>query len=308
MNDAEELLHDLDMLLKESNFTKAAQQLYISQPYLTQLIKRIEKKVGAKIINRDTKPFSLTEAGLIYYKYLENVSYNDQQLERKLAQFSHPEKEVIKIGILESLGSYLLPEILPTFLNKHPNAEIQLFEAFPRKTERRLLNEEIDCYIGQTPEAISRGFDVYTNGGEQYYIVIPANSKYFQTDKFILAEDELDIKELLEQPLVLSQPESAIRHQINGLFQKYNVTPKIVMESNSVITVANLAVKGIGLTISSASILKRLQHLPINLLPINRNLLMIKYFIAIKQDKDYSPAITDLVKIFRDAKLEQSIH
>ncbi|QNQ80115.1 LysR family transcriptional regulator [Lactobacillus sp. PV034] len=308
MNDAEELLHDLDMLLKESNFTKAAKQLYISQPYLTQLIKRIEQKVGAKIINRDSKPFTLTEAGLIYYKYLENVSYNDQQLERKLAQFSHPDKEVIRIGILESLGSYLLPKILPTFLKLHPNAEIQLFEAFPRKTERRLSNEEIDCYIGQTPEAISGGFDVYTNGDEQYYIIIPASSQYFQPNKFILQDDELEIKELLQQPLVLSQPESAVRHQLNGLFQKYHVKPKIVMESNSVITVANLVVKGVGLTISSASILKRLQHLPINLLPIKRELLMIKYFIALKQGKQHSKAIKDLVNIFQQTKLEQTIH
>lgn len=43
MNDPEALLHYLDVLLKESNFTKAARELYISQPYLTQLIKRIEK-------------------------------------------------------------------------------------------------------------------------------------------------------------------------------------------------------------------------------------------------------------------------
>ena len=43
MNDPEALLHYLDVLLKENNFTKAARELYISQPYLTQLIKRIEK-------------------------------------------------------------------------------------------------------------------------------------------------------------------------------------------------------------------------------------------------------------------------
>lgn len=53
MNNPEELQHFLDVLLKESNFTRAAKELYISQPYLTQLIGRIEKKLGTKIINRD---------------------------------------------------------------------------------------------------------------------------------------------------------------------------------------------------------------------------------------------------------------
>ena len=197
MNDPEALLHYLDVLLKESNFTKAARELYISQPYLTQLIKRIEKKLGTKIINRDRTPFSLTEAGMIYYKYLENISYSDQQLDRDLAPYTQPNKEIIKLGILESLGSFLLPRLLPSFLQKNPNVEIQLFENSPRKNETNLLNGDIDCYIGQTPETISHDLDYLVKNGEQYYVVIPQNSPYFRSDKFILEADDLDLKEVL---------------------------------------------------------------------------------------------------------------
>lgn len=74
MRDPDLMLNYLEVLLKHSNFTKAASKLYISQPYLTQLIKRIEKELGAPIINRHRLPFSLTEAGQIYYQYLENLS------------------------------------------------------------------------------------------------------------------------------------------------------------------------------------------------------------------------------------------
>lgn len=123
MNNPEELQHFLDVLLKESNFTRAAKELYISQPYLTQLIGRIEKKLGTKIINRDERPYTLTPAGLIYYQYLENVSYNKQQLGRKLEAYTHPDQQIIKIGILESLATYLLPEILPQFLQEKPQRQ-----------------------------------------------------------------------------------------------------------------------------------------------------------------------------------------
>ena len=71
MNDPDIMLNYLETLLKESNFTRAAEHLYISQPYLTQLIKRVEKKLGTTIINRDKVPFTLTESGQIYYQYLE---------------------------------------------------------------------------------------------------------------------------------------------------------------------------------------------------------------------------------------------
>ena len=186
MNNPEEIQHFIDVLLKEDSFVKAAKKLYISQPYLTQLIKRIEDRLGTPIIDRDKKPYALTQAGLLYYQYLENISYNKQQLNKKLAQYTHPNKEIIRIGILESLGTYLLPEILPDFLKKNPRVEIQLFENFPRESERNLLSGNIDCYIGQTPEAIDSSLEIVSNGGERYYVVISPSSPYYQEGKFIL--------------------------------------------------------------------------------------------------------------------------
>lgn len=307
MNDPEALLHYLDVLLKESNFTKAARELYISQPYLTQLIKRIEKKLGTRIINRDHVPFSLTEAGMIYYKYLENISYNDQQLERELVPFTQPNKEIIKLGILESLGIFLLPKLLPAFLQKNPNAEVQLFENSPRQNETNLLNGDIDCYIGQTPETISHNLDYSVKDGEQYYIVIPQTSSYFQPGRFILTSDALDLKEILQAPMVLSASESAIRHQVNGLFQKFHIKPNIVLESKSIITATELALKGIGLTISSASILTRMKQTPINLLPINENLIYINFFIATRKNKKISPMLKELIDSFNKLNLKSSI-
>lgn len=303
MNDPEALLHYLDVLLKESNFTKAARELYISQPYLTQLIKRIEKKLGTKIINRDRTPFSLTEAGMIYYKYLENISYSDQQLDRDLAPYTQPNKEIIKLGILESLGSFLLPRLLPSFLQKNPNVEIQLFENSPRKNETNLLNGDIDCYIGQTPETISHDLDYLVKNGEQYYVVIPQNSPYFRSDKFILEADDLDLKEVLQAPMVLSASESAIRHQVNGLFQKFHIKPYIVLESKSIITATDLALRGVGLTISSASILSRMRQTPVNLLKIDENLIYINFFIATKKEAKISSSLQELIEEFKNLDL-----
>ena len=115
MNNPEEIQHFIDVLIKEDSFVKAAKKLYISQPYLTQLIKRIESHLGTPIINRDKKPYSLTQAGLLYYQYLENVSYDKQQLNKKLLNIHILIKEIIKIGIFRKLRTYLLPEILPDF-------------------------------------------------------------------------------------------------------------------------------------------------------------------------------------------------
>lgn len=308
MNNPEELQHFLDVLIREGSFVKAAKKLYISQPYLTQLIQRIESRLGAKIINRERNNYTLTQAGLIYYHYLERVSLEKQNLNRSLAAYTQPDKEIIKIGILESLGTYLLPEILPDFLKTHPQVEIQLYEAFPRINEKRLLDGEIDCYIGQTPEALNSNLKVFTNGGEKYYVVISPASKFYQEGKFILNPDDLNLKELLQEPVVLSAPGSAIRHQVNGLYQRFQLSENIVMESSSVITATNLAIHGVGLTISTASIIKRIGETPINLLPISRDLINLVFFISTRKDQKVSSALGDLIKSFEAKNLEPSIN
>ncbi|WP_436633930.1 LysR family transcriptional regulator substrate-binding protein, partial [Lactobacillus acidophilus] len=99
-----------------------------------------------------------------YYKYLENISYNDHQLELKLLPFTHPNKEIIKLGTLESLGTFILPQLLPLFLKQNPNIEIQLYENSPRENETNLINGNIDCYIGQTPENSSK-VNYFINSG-----------------------------------------------------------------------------------------------------------------------------------------------
>ena len=218
MNNPETVLHFIDVLLKESNFTRAASELYISQPYLTQLIKRIEHKLGTEIINRETIPFTLTEAGVIYYNYLETKISNKQKLAEQLIPYASPNKELIRIGVLEILGTFLLPELLPHFMLTHPNIKIQLSENFPRVSETHLLHEQIDCYLGQTPESLNQGLDFYVNGGENYFVIISPRSKYFKKGRFILEQNEYDIKDILQEPFVVSSSNSAIRHQVNGAF------------------------------------------------------------------------------------------
>ena len=307
MNNSETVLHFIDVLLKESNFTRAASELYISQPYLTQLIKRIEHKLGTEIINRETIPFTLTEAGVIYYNYLETKISNKQKLAEQLIPYASPNKELIRIGVLESLGTFLLPELLPHFMLTHPNIKIQLSENFPRVSETHLLHEQIDCYLGQTPESLNQGLDFYVNGGENYFVIISPRSKYFKKGRFILEPNEYDIKDILQEPFVVSSSNSAIRHQVNGAFQKFHIKPNIILESSSIITATNLAIKGVGLTISAASIIKRMAQTPINLLPVDHNLIQIKYFIAVKHGQKINPGLQNLITAFKKLKIEPNI-
>ena len=82
--DSLNMLRFLDTLLKHGNYTKAAKDLYISQPYLTQTIQNAEKELGIEIINRKSSPLQLTDAGRIYYQYLNSLETEKSNFQKQI--------------------------------------------------------------------------------------------------------------------------------------------------------------------------------------------------------------------------------
>ena len=72
--------------VREGSISKAAEKLYLSQPYLSQCIARTEKELGVKLFDRSHMPLKLTEAGKIYMRYLESVGVLTGQFEEQLGE------------------------------------------------------------------------------------------------------------------------------------------------------------------------------------------------------------------------------
>lgn len=294
------MLQYLDMLLKHGNYTKAAKDLYISQPYLTQTIKKVELELEIDIINRQASPLQLTEAGKVYYHYLQSLETEQDHFRKKISAYAPQEQTVIRIGVLSSLGTYLLPLFLPDFLKKHPEISIQIIESVPEQTEEKIIAKELDFFIGQNPESISPKLTVYSKGPHGYYAVIPKTSKLYQKNQTILKPNTLSIKQLLQEPLILTTRGSAIRRQIDYLLQKFKIKPTILLESNNIFTILELAKQSVGLTFIPESV--RISKLdgPYNIYSMPLELLSLDYFIAHSADKTMRPIEKELVDCFLD--------
>lgn len=296
--DSANILLYVDALLKHGNYTKAAKELYISQPYLTQTIKRIEKELGTEILNRSASPLQLTDAGSIYYNYLVALETQKENLFSRIAQYSTPDIHIIRIGVLSSLGTYLLPLVLPPFQKKYPNVKFDIYEAIPKISEESVLNGKLDFYLGQNPEKASPNLTIYEWGKHGYYAVIPSSSRFYQKNQHTLKNGSLSIKELLNEPFILTKKGSAIRRQVDQLFLKYKVHPKVVVESNNIFTVLQMAKNGLGVSLIPSSVQLpdfngnyNIYHLPFHLISVD-------YFIAHSKNKTLLPAEKDLINVF----------
>ncbi len=297
-NSPQNTLYYIDAILKYSNYGKAAKALYISQPYLTQVIKRVEKQLECELINRSELPYRLTKQGKIYYEYLTSLENRHSRFLREIAAAANLGKQVIKIGILPSLGTYLLPLLLPHFLKNYPDCKIELSEDLPEKNEKRALCGELDFWIGQNSRNISPNLSSTILGKNSYSAIIPRSCELYKEGVSIIDEGTYDMKTLLCQNLILTSKGSAIRSQIDQLLSVYKLTPKIILESTEIHTIQRLAVNGIGLTFVPESI--RVAPCPekYNIYQVPLDELSLDFFIAHHSDRPLSEIDWALINAF----------
>ncbi|MBV7272087.1 LysR family transcriptional regulator [Clostridium sp. PL3] len=295
---SQDILFYIDAILKHSNYGKAAKSLYISQPYLTQVIKRIETQLNCELISRSKLPYRLTEQGKIYYQYLTSMENNYAKLLREISAVSDIDNKVIRIGVLPSLGTYLLPLFLPKFLNTHPNCRIELSEALPEKNEKLTQNGELDFWIGQNSRNISPNLNSISWGRHRYLAIIPRCCDLYQKDVAIIKEGTIDINKLLCQKLILTAKGSAIRKQIDQLLSLYKVEPKIIMESTEINTVHKLAMNNLGLTFIPESVYVKECPSEYNIYQLPIDELSLDYFIAYHSERKLTDIDKDLIDAF----------
>lgn len=296
--ESQDILYYIDTLLKYSNYSKAAKALYISQPYLTKVIKNEESKLNCELISRNKLPYRLTEQGKIYYQYLTSMENNYAKLIREISYVSDMGNKVLRIGILPSLGSYLIPLFLPDFLKHQPAYKINLVEDLPEKSEKLLQNNELDFWIGQNSGNISPNLNAVSWGKHSYRAIIPRNCELYQQDVAIIPEGSIDISLILSQKLILTSKGSAIRKQIDQLLSIYKIQPNIIMESNEIYTVLKLAKRNLGLTIVPESLHIKACPSEYNLYPIPIETISLDYFIAYNGERMLTTADQDLINAF----------
>ena len=116
-------------IVKERSISKAADRFYLSQPYLSQYLAKLESHLGVTLLDRSHTPLRLTAAGELFYAYLERQDYLDRQLESDLRNLQTQKPQQLHIGVSTWRGSTLLPDILPRFAQSYPEVQVILHEA-----------------------------------------------------------------------------------------------------------------------------------------------------------------------------------
>ena len=132
---------------KERSFTKAAQNLYISQPSLSARIKKIEEIIGEPLFDRSTTPLQLTEIGKVYIEAAEEITQIEQRVENYINDLAGLKTGNLAVGASTLFAAYVVPSLITQFNQKFPDVHIQLIEGNTAELEEMLGSNALDFVI-----------------------------------------------------------------------------------------------------------------------------------------------------------------
>lgn len=235
------------------SISKAASELFISQPSLSSILSSIEKDLGISLFDRSTNPLSLTYAGEKYVKTAKEILTLEHNLRKELTDVSNMKKGKITIGIPSVRGTHVLPLILPKFKEKYPGIEIHIIEGDSNYLEECLLSGKVDLVLTSLP---SKDKKITCELLYEEKIMLACKKGYLDS-KYLLNTNSniVNLKNLKEVDFILTKKNHRIRKLTEYLFDHFDFNPKVVLETSNTATAFRLATSGLGICFVSEMVL-----------------------------------------------------
>ena len=162
-------------VVENKQFTRAAKELHISQPSLSNAIKLLEKEIEVKLFERSTKGLVLSEPGQILYKHAVEILNLFDYIKKEMSDAKNIGAGIINIGMIESYR-YLIAPLIYQFKKIYPSIRIKIREMGPEEIENALKN--YDIHIGITSTLKEDNDCTYIPlFKEKYVLITPADHR-----------------------------------------------------------------------------------------------------------------------------------
>lgn len=231
----------------KKSFSKAARDLYLTQPTISAHIASLEKELDARLFIRNTKEVSLSEDGTILYSYAKQMIDLEEKIE---ACFCGEKKsDVRKITIAASTipAQYILPGILARFIERFPKEQFKVIETDSSKVIELISGGAAD--VGFSGTILERKFCKYVPFYKDELIVIMPN-----TEKYQNLMEKKDLSWLKDESYIMREEGSGTRKEAEKQLKKYGIDVDqltVVASMESQEAIKRSVIKGMGISIIS---------------------------------------------------------
>mgnify|MGYP001777618813 CR=1 FL=1 len=240
------------------NITRAAEQLFVSQPALSHFISKAEEELGAKIFNRGTTPLTLTQAGEKYVKTARMILGLQESLKQEIENLKDCRSGEITLGLSDMRATVLLPFVLPEFRRLYPNVAIRTVESSSKEVENNVRNGVVE--IGIIP-LYDYGQDLSASVLYDEELLLVSASEV--PSHHGATRNWVSLGDMTGKDFILLHRPNRIRRAVDAMFIEHGVKPKSIFESCNNMTVYMMAASGLGLAIVPDSVVRIMNPMPI---------------------------------------------
>lgn len=228
---------------KTLNFTKCAEQLYISQPAVSKHIGELESRYKVQLFERSGSRLALTEAGRVMLEHAERIADGYRRLQYEMDLFTDRLGGELKVGASTTIAQYVLPQVLARFTARFPEVKVSLASGNSEQVEAALARHDTDLGLVES-SARHPGFHYEPFIPDELVLIASTKGRYGRCDQVTLAE-------LQTVPLVLRESGSGTLEVIS----KYLAAADVRLASRRFCDILQ-AVFGCGIAAGSVRVLE----------------------------------------------------
>lgn len=222
------------------NFTRAAQELHVSQPSITNAIQKLEEELGVLLFDRSQKKVTLTPEGTAFYDRVEKILFDIRQALEEMDDFSKLNRGTIKFAAPPMIGAYLFPNIFNLFKLAHPHLDLVVYEEGSLAARAMLEREELDLGIIILPECAAMLNSIPITSQEIVLCLSPEHR--------LSTAPSVSFTQLRDESFVLLKEEFFHRRLVLDECARHGFTPRIVFSSNQIETVKAMVASNVGIS------------------------------------------------------------
>lgn len=257
---------------KEKSFSKAAHNLYITQPSLSATIKKIEERIGTPIFDRSTVPVQLTPVGEEYIKSVEKIMDIEESFSNYINDINQLKTGRVVIGASNFFASFILPPVLNAFDRTYPAVEVVLKEADTTSLENQLQQGALDLVM----DIGTFSSDLFTMRSLFKEQLILAAHKKFGKNK-ALSNLKLTVDDIImnrhqaedfpcvrldffkDEPFLMLRSGNDTRIRADRICEAQGFKPNASLKLDQQITAYNLACYGMGIAFISDTLVRHVK-------------------------------------------------
>ena len=227
---------------KCGSLTRAAEELYISQPAVSQSIKQLENQLGVTLFIRTHRGMQLTEqGGKMIFEEVERALRLFDEAESRLEQTKGSASGTIRIGASDTIFEYFLADKIVDFHEKFPAVKIELMADFTPDTIEKLKANRCDVAFVNLPIEVDPELELEGN-------CMRLNDIFIASDKFQeLSAGVISLSKLKKYPLIMMDKNTVARHALDAFMGRMGVELTAAIEVGSWDLMKRLVEKGMGI-------------------------------------------------------------